>query len=239
MNFPHSLRQLSGLNVPFPVDFGLELTADYNGDCFQKIIFSDSHDTAANGQVRLNEAITPGNAESATARQHTLVTSAALLTAPGIPLLMQGQEFMQEGDFSDWRELEWPKVEQFSGIVTAHKHLLDLRLNQYGNTAGLLGKNTSLFHANTQDNVYAYHRWDKGGAGDDVIIVLNFGGADFDEYKLQIPVAGNWSIRFNSTWSGYESGSTESSITSVQTDDKQTIAIPVVAYSALILSQNP
>lgn len=238
LNFPHSLRQLAGLNVPFPVDFASELTTDYDGDCFKKIIFSDSHDTAANGQVRLNEAITPGNAESARARQHTLVTSSALLTAPGIPLLMQGQEFMQEGDFSDWKALEWGKTEQFAGIVEAHKHLLDLRLNKHNNTAGLLGRNTELFHVNPDNKVYAYRRWDKGGKGDDTYVILNFGDASFDSYRLQVPVSGTWLVRFNSSWKGYSSDSPEATVQEVKTDDQQFISLPIVARSALVLSQN-
>jgi len=238
LNFPHSMRTLSGLSVPFPVDFTKELIASYNGDCFQKVIFTDSHDTAANGQVRLNEAVAPGNAQSANARQHTLVTSAATLTAPGIPMLVQGEEFMQDGDFSDWKELEWPKTEQFNGIVTAHKHLIDLRLNAYGNTAGLTGHGINLFHVNQKDTVFAYHRWNNGGPKDDTYVILNFGSNDFDEYKLWVPVPGAWTVRFNSSWSGYKSDSSESFVLVAETDASQTITVPLAAHNALILSQD-
>lgn len=238
LNFPHSMRALSGLSVPFPVDFAHELLSNYNGDAFQKVIFTDSHDTAANGQVRLNEAVTPGNGESAEARQRTLVTSAATLTAPGIPMLVQGEEFMQDGDFSDWRELEWPKTEQFNGIVLAHQHLIDLRLNLYNNTAGLMGRGVNLFHVNEKDKVFAYHRWDKGGPKDDTYVVLNFGDGNFDEYKLWVPVAGSWTVRFNSSWSGYKSDASESFVLVAETDDTQTITVPLTAHNALILSQD-
>lgn len=238
LNFPHGLREISGLGVPFPVDFAHELTYDYNGDCFQKIIFSDSHDTAANGGVRFNEAVTPGNGESAKARQHILLTSTATLTAPGIPMLMQGQEFMEDGDFSDWKALEWSKTDQFKGIVAAHQDLINLRLNQFGNTAGLMGRNTNIFHVNYDNNVYAYHRWDKGGRGDDVYVILNFSGSDFPEYKLQVPVPGQWVVRFNSSWKGYSSGSAESFVLIAETDNDNTITVPLIAHSALILSQD-
>jgi len=238
LNFPHSMRALSGLSVPFPVDFTSELVSNYNGDCFQKVIFTDSHDTAANGQVRLNEAVTPGNGESSEARQHTLVTSAATLTAPGIPMLVQGEEFMQDGDFSDWKELEWPKTEQFNGIVLAHQHLIDLRLNVYSNTAGLVGRGVNLFHVNNNDKVFAYHRWNKGGRGDDTYIILNFGGANFEQYKLWVPVPGAWTVRFNSSWSGYKSDSSESFVLVVETDETQSITVPLAAHNALILSQD-
>lgn len=238
LNFPHSMRALAGLPVPFPVDFTSELTATYNGDAFQKVIFTDSHDTAANGQVRLNEAVTPGNGESAEARQRTLVTSAATLTAPGIPMLVQGEEFMQDGDFSDWKELEWPKTEQFNGIVLAHQHLIDLRLNRYGNTAGLSGRGVNLFHVDHDNNVFAYHRFDRGGAKDDTYVVLNFGSGDFDEYRLWVPVPGAWTVRFNSSWKGYKTDSSESFVLVAETDETQTITVPLSAHNALILSQD-
>lgn len=238
LNFPHSLRELAGLPVPFPVDFSYELTADYNGDCFQKILFADSHDTAANGQVRLNEAITPGNGESAEARQRTLVASCATLTAPGIPMLMQGQEFMQDGDFSDWKELEWDNTEQFGGIVLAHRHLIDLRCNLGRVSAGLAGHNTNLFHIDHTNNVFAYHRWDKGGPGDDTYVVLNFGDREIDQYSLWVPLGGTWRVRFNSSWSGYGTDASEAILTSVTTDNSQCITIPLKAHSAYIFSQD-
>ena len=238
LNFPHSMRALSGLPTPFPVDFTHEVTADYNGDCFQKVIFTDSHDTAANGQVRLNEAVEPGNAEGPRARQHTLVTSTAMLTAPGIPMLMQGQEFMEDGDFSDWKSLEWSKTSQFRGIVAAHTDLVHLRLNLFDNTAGLSGKNTDLFHVNKKDNVYGYHRWDKGGSGDDVVVLLNFGATSFPEYRVQVPADGNWTVRFNSSWQGYGSDSSELTVQVVVADETRTVTVPLVSYGALILSQD-
>lgn len=238
LNFPHGLRALAGLTVPFPVDFYHELGSSYNGDVFQKVIFSDSHDTAANGQVRLNEAVTPGNAESQLARQRTLLASAMTLTAPGVPMLMQGQEFMQEGDFSDWRELEWQKTEQFAGIVEAHKHLTALRRNTYGNTAGLQGQGINVFHRDDTNTVLAYHRWHKGGPRDDVLVVANFGKNTFDEYRLTLPVHGSWQVRFNSTWKGYSSDFKEVQLMSVATSDNNTLTVPLAPYAVLVLSQD-
>ncbi|HMR73347.1 MAG TPA: alpha amylase C-terminal domain-containing protein, partial [Candidatus Saccharibacteria bacterium] len=231
-------RALAGLNVPFPVDFYQELGSNYNGDAFQKVIFSDSHDTAANGQVRLNEAVTPGNAESQLARQRTLLASAMTLTAPGIPMLMQGQEFMQEGDFSDWKELEWAKTEQFAGIVEAHKHLTALRRNTYGNTAGLQGQGINVFHRDDTNTVLAYHRWHNGGPRDDTLVIANFGTGNFDNYELIVPVSGTWQVRFNSTWGGYGTDMKEIELKTIITDDSGRITIPMAASSVVVLSQD-
>ena len=119
--------------------------------------------------------MSPGNAAGVSAREQALLADAMMLTAPGIPMLLQGQEFMQEGAFNDWKELEWDKATTHRGIVNAHKHLIDLRLNKYGHTAGLLGQHTAIFHQDDTNFVIGFHRWDKGGAGDDVLVIVNFG----------------------------------------------------------------
>jgi 1,4-alpha-glucan branching enzyme len=79
--------------------------ARYNNDAFQRIIYSDSHDSAANGGARLSEEIAPGDATNVFARKRSLLASAIILTAPGIPMLFAGQEFMEAGSFNDWQAL--------------------------------------------------------------------------------------------------------------------------------------
>lgn len=239
LNFPHGIRSMSGLNVPFPVSFYDELQSKYNNDAFEKIIFTDSHDTAANGQKRLNEAITPGNAESLEARQRTLLTSAITLTSPGIPMLLQGQEFMQEGDFSDWKELEWAKTEQFAGIVQAHRDLIRLRMNADGRTRGLMAQNVSIFHKNDTSTVLGYHRWESGLPGDNTVVIANFSFRTFDEYVVTLPQSGTWQTRFNSSWRGYGQDFVELPSGEIQTNDKGDATIALAPYGVLILSEEP
>lgn len=240
VGFPHVIRNSLGItqngNQPRLQGIEYELGHSYTGDAFDKVIFSDSHDTAANGSVRLNEAVTPGNAESLSARQRVLLASAVTLTAPGIPMLLQGQEFMQEGAFNDWQMLEWDKTEQFSGIVLAHKHLIDLRLNRYKNTAGLLGQYTKLIHRDDTNSVIAYHRKNKGGKGDDTVVIVNFGNQKFTNYDLHMPYPGNWRVRFNSCWEGYNVDFNETDFKGAETDKSGKISVKLAAFNALILS---
>ena len=49
----------------------------------------------------------------------------------------------------------------------------------------------------------AFHRWDQGGPGDDVVVVANFANGSFDSYTIGFPREGRWKVRFNSDWSGY------------------------------------
>lgn len=242
LGFPHVIRDALGLtpNISPSLDGVIyELTVKFNDDAFQRVIFSDSHDTAANGSVRLNEAAGAGDANSVFAREQTLLANALVLTAPGMPMLLHGQEFMQGGAFNDWQMLEWQKAEQFAGIVLAHTHMANLRSNRYGNTAGLLGQGIAIFHHDTTNRVLGYHRWDKGGAGDDVFVITNFTDAVFEEYIVTLPLRGTWYIRFNSSWKGYSSEFHELGQESVTTDEHGQVSLKLAPYGALILSQDP
>lgn len=241
LGFPHALRDAFGLGANTArtlAGIQYELTHSYNGRAFEKIVFSDSHDTAANGSVRLNEAVAPGNAASLPARQRALLANAVMLTAPGIPMLLQGQEFMQEGNFNDWRELEWLNAEKYSGIVLAHQHLISLRKNSHGNTAGLHGQSTNVFHIDNNNLVISYHRYDRGGKGDDTIVIANFGDQDHQVYQLIFPLGGTWRVRFNSCWPGYSADFKEGAIDLVTTDEQMIATLPINAYQILILSQD-
>lgn len=107
-------------------------------------------------------------------------------------MLLQGQEFLQEGAFNDWQELQWKNVAKYKGIVDAHKHLISLRRNAYGNTAGLLGQSVAIIHNDTHNNVLGYHRWNKGGPTDDVIILINFNNTQHINYNVTLPRSGEW-----------------------------------------------
>lgn len=241
LGFPHGLRDALGLTYGAPRSLSgirYELTKNYNGNAFEKIIFSDSHDTAANGSVRINTAASPSDPGSLSARQKLLVANAVTLTAPGIPMLLQGQEFMQEGNFNDWQALDWEKSERFGGIVLAHRHLIDLRLNKYGTTAGLSGQHTSVFHQDDNNAVMGYHRWSWGGPKDDVIVIVNFSSEHFSDYRITLPVAGTWKVRFNSTWKGYSPDFRELLLDQLDCEENGTASLELLPYMVLILSQD-
>ena len=239
LSFPYAIRATLHLEKDHYDDSLVnELQHEYNGQGFQKVIFSDSHDTAANGSVRLNESASPGNAGSIFARQFGLLANAAMLTAPGIPMLLQGEEFLQKGNFNDWQMLDWDKTQQFAGFVLAHQHLTKLRLDAYKNTTGLLGPSINVFHHDTTNKVIAYHRWLNGGIHDDVIVIANFNDQRFKKYELILPLPGTWRVRFNSSWKGYSSDFNETKVSTVTTDSSNRISLALADYNILILSQD-
>ena len=158
--------------------------------------------------------------------------------APGVPMLLQGQEFMQEGAFNDWKMLEWDKTEQFAGIVLAHKHLIDLRRNRHNNTKGLMGQFVQLVHRDDDNNVLAFHRKDAGGSGDDTIAIFNFGKNNLKKYILPLPIAGEWVVRFNSCWKGYSVDFHETHFNGATTADNGSVGIALAPYSFVVMSQD-
>jgi 1,4-alpha-glucan branching enzyme len=210
----------------------------YSGDAFRRVIYSDSHDSAANdGAARLSEEISPGNPGSLYSRRRSLLATAIVMTAPGVPMLLQGQEFLEGGSFTDWRALDWERAEKLSGIVEANKHLIALRRNLYGNSRGLIGQSFTITHLNEENKVMAYHRWDRGGPGDDVIVLMNLANKTYENYLINIPRDGTWKVRFNSDWKGYSPEF--SGIGSKDVAAESGVApVTIGPYSVLILSQD-
>lgn len=239
LGFPHALRDGLGLAYGMPptlVGIRYELEHSYNGNAFEKIIFSDSHDTAANGSVRLNDAAAPKDPTSLPARQKSLLAASLMLTAPGIPMLLQGAEFLQEGAFNDWQALEWENYEKHGDFTLAHAHLAALRRNQYGNSAGLLGQYTEIIHQDDTNHVIAFRRWSDEPKSS-VFVLANFSDVAFHDYHLPLPSAGAWEVRFNSTWKGYSKDFPESTISTITADDSGHASIALAPYMVLIASQ--
>lgn len=240
VNFPRILRNAldsvndSDRNIGAIAD---ALLKNYNGDVFQRVVYSDSHDSAANGGARLSEEISPGNPTSVFAQRRNLLASAIVLSCPAIPMLFQGQEFMQGGSFNDWQALDWQNTDKFAGIVLAHKHLISLRKNTAGVSKGLSGQSVKIIHYDENNKVLAYHRWDQGGPGDDVVVIVNFSNNQLNVYQLGFPRSGIWNVRFNSDWKGYSPEFSDEIIDEILVENNVGVT-SLAPYSALILSQD-
>jgi 1,4-alpha-glucan branching enzyme len=125
------------------------------------------------------------------------------MTAPGIPMLFQGQTMLEDGWFRDTDPLEWTNVRKFSGVTRLYRDLIRLRLNLDGNSRGLSGQHIQVHHVNNQDKVIAFLRHQDAGSNDLTLVVANFSARDWASYKVGTPQAGHWACRFNSDWAGY------------------------------------
>ena len=117
------------------------------GEPLHRVIYTESHDEVANGLVRVPEAISPGDADSWFAKKRAMLGSALVLTSPGIPMLFQGQELLEDGSFDDTVPLDWDKTVSNRGVVDLHRDLIRLRRDSDGVTRGLRGSNVAILRA--------------------------------------------------------------------------------------------
>jgi 1,4-alpha-glucan branching enzyme len=177
----------------------------FGTDPLTRIIYSENHDEVAaiNHKVRLPESISPGFADSWYAKKRSTLGAVITFTSPGIPMIFMGQEFLSWGSWHESTPMDWSNLTNFGGIHDLYQRLIQLRRNWENNTRGLLGANVNVFHINNDDKLIAYHRWENGGPGDDVIVVINFANRSYDSYTIGFPQEGIWHVRFNSDWRGY------------------------------------
>jgi 1,4-alpha-glucan branching enzyme len=222
------------------------IAQNFNGDAFQRVLYTESHDevAASAGQARVPELIWPGNATSYYAQKRSTLGAGLVFTAPGIPMIFMGQEFLTPGAWSDSTPLDWSLADSFAGIRQLYTDLIHLRRNWTDTTAGLKGQNIHVHHVNDTAKVIAFHRWDQGGARDDVVILANFANTAYPSYQIGLPRGGLWRVRLNSDWNGYSPVFTNQASNDAWTANDGADGMPCSAsfglgpYALLILSQD-
>ena len=243
----------------FPVRAALEASSDasrdmyavrdainksFNGSMQQRVIYTESHDEVANGRTRVPEAIWAGNAGSYFSRKRSTLGAALVMTAPGIPMLFQGQEFLEDGWFAAEDPLDWTKATTYSKITAMYRDLIALRKNANGNTKGLTGYFTNVFHVNNGSKLVGFQRWQSGGPGDDVVVLCNLSNTSFPNYRIGLPRAGLWRVRFNSDSTNYSSDFGNFAAYDVTADNYGYDGLPfsgnfrIAPYSTVIFSQS-
>jgi len=244
--FVHPIRQ--AVITPKDEQRSLDAIRDaisyrYNDDAFDRVIYSESHDEVANGKARVPQEISPDDPKGWYARKRSTLAAAMVFTAPGLPMLFQGQEFLEGGWFRDTVPVDWDQRDEFHGIVRLYRDLIRLRRNVDGVTRGLCGQHTQVFHLDNERKIIAFHRWDQGGPADDVVVVANFSHEPQEGHRIGFPAAGTWKLRLNSDWQGYSDDFSNHPSTEVVAEAGAgdglawQAAISIGPYSVLIFSQ--
>jgi 1,4-alpha-glucan branching enzyme len=245
--FVHPVRE--ALRAPEDASRNIDAVRDailhrYYLDAFERVIYTESHDEVANGKARVPEEVDPGKASSWAARKKSALGAALVFTAPGIPMIFQGQEFLEDDWFHDEDPLDWSKKQRFAGVFRLYQDLIGLRLNRWANTAGLCGQEVSVHHADNDRKVLAYHRWSKGGPGDSVVVVANFSTRPCPDHTVGFPADGRWEVRLNSDSRHYDAGFGDQGPTHIVASGPGRDGLPSAAsltiapYSVLVLSQD-
>jgi 1,4-alpha-glucan branching enzyme len=145
----------------------------------------------------------PGNPRSWYGRSRARVATGISLTAPGIPMLFMGQEFLEDKqwsdnfNFHDHLLLHWDGLDEGDRQMLDHvrftRELIRLRWRH----AGLRGQGFRVIHVHDADRVLAFHRW-REGTGDDVVVAVHLAPFNRFGYRIGFPGGGDWREVFNS-----------------------------------------
>jgi 1,4-alpha-glucan branching enzyme len=167
----------------------------------------DNHEDKLPRIARLAD---PSNARSWYARSRARVATALLLTAPGVPLLFMGQEFLEDKPWTDWQGkpellIWWAGLEGQDHVMLDHyrctRALIELRRAQ----PALVADGLNVFHVHEQNRILAFQRW-VPGEGRDVVVVVSLREFTYYDgsYVIGFPEAGYWRELFNSdVFDGY------------------------------------
>jgi 1,4-alpha-glucan branching enzyme len=219
------------------------IAALYNGQALQRVVYSESHNEASPPGERLTVAIDPADPFSWKARKLSTLGAGLAFTSPGIPMILQGQEFLDPSAFDPRHPLDWTNLDRYPGIDDLYHDLIALDLDQGGRTAGLRGNQVTVFLQDNKAKLLAYRRWAVGGPGDDVVVVANFSGQLMQGVTVGFPASGAWMARFNSDDPRYSPDFGGAGSAVVQADGPARQGLPasgqvdVAPYSLLVFSQ--
>jgi 1,4-alpha-glucan branching enzyme len=171
-------------------------------NAWQAVTCVENHDIVKAGAgARVPHLADSSNARSWYARSRSRFAAALLLTAPGVPMIFMGQEFLEDKQWSDTPSghnlLYW------DGLTTGDKSMVDfLRFMQdlaqlRSRFAALRGESLHVFHVHIANRVIAFHRWIEG-VGRDVVVVGSLREETWHSYAIGFPKAGRWREVFNS-----------------------------------------
>ncbi|MGD8700145.1 MAG: alpha amylase C-terminal domain-containing protein [Gemmatimonadales bacterium] len=164
----------------------------------------ENHDIVYQGrEERIARLADPSNPRSSAGRSRARVATGISLTAPGIPMLFMGQEFLEDKQWSDNLDLQPGLLLHWAGLDGSDKQMLDhLRFTRdlirlRWECPGLRGERFRIVHVHDEDRVLAFHRWVQG-FGHDVIVVVHLAPASRFDYSIGFPGGGEWREVFNS-----------------------------------------
>jgi 1,4-alpha-glucan branching enzyme len=162
----------------------------------------ENHDLVYVGrQQRIAALADPSNHRSWYARSRARVAAGLLMTAPGIPQIFMGQEFLEDKQWDsspNGQNLIW-----WAGLEGADKAMSD----HWRCTADLIalrhqfealrGDRVNPYYVNDDDRVMAFQRW-IDGVGGDVVVVVSLAEFTRSNYRVGMPGPGVWREVFNS-----------------------------------------
>ncbi|HUI64291.1 MAG TPA: alpha-amylase family glycosyl hydrolase [Bacteroidota bacterium] len=193
----------SGASAPLDLDSIAGALVDTGlPERWRAVTCLENHDLVYAGrEPRIAKLADPGNARSWYARSRSRLALGLLMTAPGIPMIFMGEEFLEDKQWSDtpspsnliwWQGLGGPD-RTMSDFLHFTQDLIRLR-RKYG---ALCAEGCSIIHVHNENRVLAFQRWVEG-VGADVVIVATLSETNWYDYQVGFPCGGRWREAFNS-----------------------------------------
>ncbi len=138
------------------------------------------------------------------ARSRSRVANGLLLTAPGLPMLFMGQEFLEDKFWTDDPDnhsghlIWWDGLNSDRSMQDHLKFTRDLIWLRRRHPA-LQSESVNPFYVNNDNRILAFHRWVEG-IGRDIVVVASLNESTFNQYELGFPQSGRWLEAFNSDY---------------------------------------
>jgi len=202
----------------------------------KRVIYAMSHDEARNGASYLiDEFGGRGNWDS---RAKSRVAAALMLMSPGIPMIFQGEEFAQDGWFTDDRDhaVNWVYEHDPDGsrMKAMYQQATRVRWTQNGLRRGSL----VWTHEDHNNKVLAFRRdWEN----QNILVVTNFGSHTFENHSYGVAtggVQGQWTQIFcsqDAAFGGWDNAGNAFHEPQTQGDGKIFINVP--KFSVIVMKR--
>ncbi len=159
----------------------------------QLVRYVESHDEA--DDARLAVLIDGNDPYSTWAKGRSKFMQGLTILAPGIPMFLQGGEWMEDTPFgSAWENrIDWAKATTRAPIVQFFRDVISVRKSNCGLRANA---GFDIYHVNDGANVLVMHRW--CDSGNDLVVVASLNNGDLYDYQIGMPQAGTWYELLNS-----------------------------------------
>ena len=214
----------------------------FNGVFTQNLNYTESHNEVTDGGQRLTTLIDPSAPTSWLALKKSTLGAAILFTSPGVPMIFQGQEFVENEPLATNMPLQWNLATQFASIRKLWATLAEDRKNASGHTPNLAGDGLNIYQVDNTNKFIAYERFDSQTPGT-VVVVANFTGNAETNVRVGFPASGTWTTRFNSDSKTYSTTFSGTGSPAVDANHGAYSGMPysgaltIGPYSLMILSQ--
>jgi 1,4-alpha-glucan branching enzyme len=172
-------------------------------DAWRAVQYIESHDEVYRDRApRIPALADSGNGRSWYARSRSRVALGLLMTAPGIPMIFMGQEFLEDKRWADDPEhhpgmlIYWDGLAADKTMSDFHRFTRDLLWLRREQPA-LTRESVATVLMDNVNRVLAFQRWIEG-VGHDVIVVASLNESTLNGYRIPFPSAGEWREAFNS-----------------------------------------